>query len=165
MTIKFQRMVARTSMSLGLTHAALGDEAESESAYQRAIEQCSALTALHGTDLLTSDTHATCLTNLGNLFKRRNQFTEAAERLQKSIDIRQKLAFDNESNLSNLKSLALTQANLGDLYADQGKIATAIEFFESAQTRIDKLLETNPDNPSYTRVAKFVQARLMELRK
>ena len=161
-TISYQRMTARAELSLGTVYSALKDDEAAESAYRKAISQSETLQTLQGSDLTTLDTHAVSLTNLGNLLKKQDRIDEAIERFKQSIEMREQHALLQPGGLANLKSLALTKANLANAFMERSEYRQADVLLLEAEELIGKLLQANSDDPSFVRVGDFVFRLLAE---
>lgn len=164
LTIRFQRSVARTKLSLGMIYSARKQTEEAEFAYTLAIHQSELIESVYGSDPMSLDTQAVALNNLGNLLKaQKGRLKEAVSAFETAIRLRSGRAGGLHSNPTNTKSLALVRVNLADALADQHEFERAHAACLQAYEEISDVVAKHPTNPSFRSVADFVCGQLSHL--
>lgn len=86
---------------------------------------------------------ATALNDLGILYKKTNNLSEAEVKLMKALHIRSKLA-NTHTNSYHLADLAATLNNLGNLHIDLKKLSSAEEELKESLNIYQKLYQITP---------------------
>ena len=147
LTPESQRHRANALFQFAEIRASQGRLAESVSNYRQAIEAYAQLISAHPTNLQWQFELTRTWNDLGIVFARQDQFTNAAEALENSLHERERLLQLQPTNSYWLGALGATAQNLGQVNRRLGNSDQATAWLRRAESAFRRWIELEPNAP------------------
>jgi tetratricopeptide (TPR) repeat protein len=142
-----RREVGRAYTRVGDIQEKLGEHEKAEQSYDAARTFLSQLHAEYPTNVHYRQDLATCMNNLGQLFKDGGRTPEAEQALREAMDLRRQLA-NEEGDEEDRRELANIDDNLGGLLLVEGRYTEAESHFRQSLGIMEGMANASPD-PAY----------------
>ena len=142
------QVLMNTENNAGLVYQDMGDQAEAEAAYVRALAAQRELIALEPGVRRWEKELATTLNNLGTLLDEQKKWERAEQVLSEALRLRKGLVSWDSRNTRWLSDLTNSQHNLAMLHLETGNVDTATKFARAALASNERLILIDPENAS-----------------
>jgi serine/threonine protein kinase len=140
---------AETAFRAANLYALLGEGADAEAGYRRAIERYEELTRKFAGEAEYRNQLARCHFDLGHLLKEQGRWPEAEAAYRRAVELHREVSADFPDEPAYQRQLADAYNDLGALLRDRGELAQAESAFRGAVALGEKAAAQAPDPGQY----------------